>query len=161
MLVAVSVSAKTLDSIGFSPDQYDADRTLAWLREASDRSAASINQATKAAVDLAIAEDDQSTAVTNVFDVAEGSRSTAIAVGAVTMLSAFATVEAVKQVAGDKATKTWVVTSQNPRPSHSAVNGETVPLSENFSLGMAWPGDSSGGADEVAGCTCELSISIP
>lgn len=160
VLVTGEVSKATLDSIGFSPDEYDVDRTLAWLREASDRSAASINQTTKAAIDAALTEDDPSAAVSSVFDTAEGSRSTAIAVGAVTLLSGFASVEAVRQVAGDVATKTWVVTSKNPRPSHAAMNGETVALSENFSSGMAWPGDSSGGADEVANCTCELSISV-
>jgi len=160
VLVTGEVSAKTLDAIGFSPDQYDADRTLAWLREASDRSAKSINATTKAAIDAALAEDDPSAAVTNVFDVAEGSRSTAIAVGAVTMLSAFATVEAAQQVAGDVATKTWI-TGPRARPSHAAMSGETVALSEDFSNGMAWPGDSSGGADEVADCNCSLDINIP
>ena len=160
VLVTGEVSAKTLDAIGFSPDQYDADRTLAWLREASDRSAKSINATTKAAIDAALDEDEPSAAVTNVFDVAEGSRSTEIAIGAVTMLSAFASVEAAQQVAGDVATKTWI-TGPKPRPSHAAMSGETVPLSENFSNGMAWPGDASGGADELAGCNCSLDITIP
>jgi HK97 family phage portal protein len=159
VLVTKQVSAETLDAIGFAPDEYDADRTLAWLREVSDRSSVSINATTKAAVDAALTEDDPTSAVTNVFDVAEGSRAIAIAVGAVTLLSSFATVEATKQVAGDVATKTWV-TGSNPRSSHAAMNGETVPLSENFSNRMAWPGDSSGGADEVANCNCSLSISV-
>jgi len=34
--------------------------------------------------------------------------------------------------------------------------GETVPLGELFSNGMDGPGDPAGGADEVAGCTCDL-----
>ncbi len=161
VLVTGEVSAKTLDSIGFSPDEYDIDRTLAWLREASDRSAGSINATTKAALDAALEDDDPGAAITNVFDVAEGSRSTGIAVTAVTMLSAFASTEAANQVAGDKATKTWITNGDKPRPSHAARSGETVPLSENFSGGMAWPGDSAGGADEVAGCTCSLDINIP
>jgi len=157
--VTKQVSAKTLDAIGFAPDEYDADRTLAWLREVSDRSAKSINAATKAQIDVALDQDDPSMAVTNVFDVAEGSRSTGIAITAVTMLSAWATQEAAQQVAGDKATKTWL-TGGNPRSSHAAMDGETVLLSENFSNGMAWPGDASGGAEENAGCNCELEISV-
>jgi len=109
VLVTAEVSAKTLDSIGFGPDEYDADRTLAWLREACDRSASSINATTKAAIDAALAEADPSGAVTGVFDVAEGSRAAQLAVGAVTLMSAFASVEAVKQIDGQGvATKTWV-----------------------------------------------------
>lgn len=154
------VAASTLDSIGFKPDEYDVDRTLAWLAEASQLSAGSINATTKAAIDGALEGDDPTAAVTSVFDIAQSSRAAAIAVGAVTMLSAFATTEAAKQVAGDVATKTWV-TGPKARPSHAAMSGETVSLSENFSNGLAWPGDSSGGADEVAGCNCSLDITIP
>jgi HK97 family phage portal protein len=154
------VAKTTLDAIGFSPDEFDEDRTLAWLAEASKRSAGSINATTKAAIDGALAGDDPTQAVTNVFDVAAGSRTEQIAVGAVTMLSAFASTEAATQVAGDVATKTWVA-GPKARPSHAALSGETVPLSENFSNGMAWPGDTSGGADEVAGCNCSLDINVP
>jgi len=157
--VTTQVSAKVLDSIGFAPDQYDVDRTLAWLKEVSARSAKSINADTRARIDEALAADDPSAAVTNVFDIAEGSRSTGIAVTAVTMLSAWATQEAAQQVAGDKATKTWL-TGGNPRSSHAVMDGETVALSENFSNGMAWPGDSSGGSTADAGCNCELEISV-
>lgn len=157
--VTQQVAATTLDGIGFSPDEYDVDRTKAWLLEVAKRSAGSINEATKVAVDAALLdEDDPSDAVTNVFDVAQDSRSTEIATTAVTLLSGFASTEAAKQATGDKATKTWLVTSGNPRPSHSAVNGETVKLSETFSNSLMWPGDSAGGADEVANCSCELVI---
>jgi HK97 family phage portal protein len=157
--VTTQVSAKVLDSIGFAPDAYDVDRTLAWLKEVSNRSAKSINTATKAQIDAALAEDDPSASVANVFDIAEGSRSAGIALTAVTMLSAWASQESAHQVAGEKATKTWM-TGGNPRSSHAMMDGETVPLSENFSNGMAWPGDASGGSAEDAGCNCELLISV-
>lgn len=158
--VSREVAAKTLESIGFSPDEYDVDRTVAWLREVSKRSARSINAVTKAQVAEALAGDAPDEAVKSVFTVAEGQRTPTIAATAVTLLSAFATHEAAKQVAGDKATKTWV-TGPNPRPEHAAMNGETVPLSENFSNGMAWPGDgANAGPDDLAGCNCQLSISV-
>lgn len=160
VLVTTQVSTAALDAIGFSPDEYDVDRTLAWLREVSDRSSKSINATTKVLIEDALAQDDPSAAVTGVFDVAEGSRGLAIAASGITLLSAFATHEAASQVVGDKATKTWR-TGGNPRSSHAAMDGETVLLSENFSNGMAWPGDSAGGADEVAGCNCVLEISAP
>ena len=39
------------------------------------------------------------------------------------------------------------------------MDGEEVALGEPFSNGMDGPGDYSGGADEVAGCTCDLQFS--
>lgn len=54
-------------------------------------------------------------------------------------------------------TKTWVVTSQNPRPEHAALDGETVGVDETFSNGGRWPGDGLNlDVDDVAGCTCVL-----
>jgi hypothetical protein len=59
------------------------------------------------------------------------------------------------------ATKTWVVTSGNPRASHAAMNGETVPLDDTFSNGAKWPGDSSAlDVDEIAGCNCDVEINL-
>jgi hypothetical protein len=52
--------------------------------------------------------------------------------------------------------KQWQVNSSNPRDSHTALDGETVELSEVFSNGMRWPGDPAGGADEVANCQCSM-----
>ena len=44
---------------------------------------------------------------------------------------------------------------------HAAMDGETVALSENFSNGAAWPGDGSAlGAEDLAGCNCELQITV-
>jgi hypothetical protein len=52
--------------------------------------------------------------------------------------------------------KMWQTNSSNPRASHSAMGGETVPIGERFSNGMDWPGDPEGGAEEVANCNCSL-----
>lgn len=52
--------------------------------------------------------------------------------------------------------KTWRVTSKNPRPSHAAQNGETVPIGDVFSNGLRWPCDHFGNAAENANCTCRL-----
>ena len=62
-------------------------------------------------------------------------------------------------MAGDKATKTWI-TGPNPRPSHAAMNGVTVPIDEKFPNGLMWPADPAGDADEVAGCNCELELEL-
>lgn len=91
------------------------------------------------------------------FDVAEESRAAAIAGVLVAASVAFAVQEVGKQ--NGAATKTWRVTSNNPRPSHAAMDGETVGLDEAFSNGAMWPCDTAVlDVDEVAGCSCVLDI---
>lgn len=53
-------------------------------------------------------------------------------------------------------TKTWVVNADPSR--HADLDGETVPMSENFSNGAAWPGDPILGPDDNAGCLCSLDF---
>jgi len=153
------VASSVLESISLRPDAYDMDRTLAFLRALSARTAGSINGATKAALDTALASADPSAGVVDTFDRADKVRAAVAAVTTVAAISGFATEEAVKQVSRT-AEKTWVVTSKNPRPSHAAMNGETVPVGETFSNGALWPGDSALNVDDLAGCTCELVVAI-
>lgn len=157
-----SVARTTLESIGFAPDEYDVDRTMAWLDEVSRRSAESINEKTYEHLKQAMDDDDPAAALDKVFE-GQSSRALVIAGTLVTTLSGFSTQEAAKQVVGDDpdnpVTKTWVA-GPKPRRSHAAVNGETVGLDENFSNGLAWPGDAAGGADEVAGCNCDMTINF-
>jgi len=161
---AKHVSAEVLESIGFGPDAYDENRTLKFLRAVADSRAGMINSTTRdqiqAALDGDLDDDAEGSTPAGVFEVAESSRVPSAAAALVTTFSAFATTEAVKQVAGDRATKTWITTSGNPRASHAAMNGETVGVEELFSNGMNWPGDPAGGPDEVAGCYCDVEINI-
>jgi HK97 family phage portal protein len=160
LLITGEVATKTLEGIGFSPDEFDSDRTMAWLREVSDRSASSLNEGTKTRLAEALSGDAPDEDVDAVF-ASQDSHATMVAVSTVTLLSGFATTEAAKQVAGDKATKTWI-TGKNARPDHAALDGETVLLSENFSNGAAWPGDGGAlGAEDLANCNCELQIDVP
>ena len=46
-----------------------------------------------------------------------------------------------------------------PRPSHQALNGETVGIRERFSNGGRWPGDPALPAEENANCMCSVSFS--
>jgi len=66
--------------------------------------------------------------------------------------------EVVHQAGTGSFTKTWNVTSGNPRPSHAQIDGETVPYEEPFGNGLLYPGDPEGSADETAGCTCILDV---
>lgn len=124
----------------------------------SSRSASSINDATRQKIEEALDSDDPPAAVDSTFEAQE-SRSSAAGTAFATTMSGFAAVEAASQVdADEQATKTWV-TGPNPRPEHARMDGETVPLSENFSNSAAWPGDGANlGADDLANCNCSLSI---
>lgn len=145
-----ALSKANKDTAGFNQEQ-----TLAYWDKVAKAQAIRINRATKEKLDETL--DDESGSAEHVFDIAEGSRSDKMAVSLATAALAWGVLEAGRQT-GAK-TKTWVVTSGNPRSSHASMNGETVKMNEQFSNGLAWPGDgASGDADELAGCQCELQI---
>jgi hypothetical protein len=98
-----------------------------------------------------------------VFDAAEDSRATTGGTAFATAVAGWAALESIRQVAPRRgATKTWDVTSGNPRPSHAAMDGETVPYGKPFSNGAMWPGDTDAlSAEEVANCQCAVTIEIP
>jgi hypothetical protein len=91
-----------------------------------------------------------------VFDDAEQNHAPSLAAALVAGAIGLGTHDAAS-AAGLK-TKTWVVTSANPRESHSAVDGETVSLGELFSLGGKWPGDPDMDISETAGCSCLMEV---
>jgi HK97 family phage portal protein len=152
-LIADPVGLATAESFG---GEYDVERTEPFLRAVAESRAGAINSTTKGQLDEAIADPDKSPA--DVFENAQASRKSIAATTLVTTFAAFATTEAAKQIGGDKATKTWNTSSKKPRASHARMNGETVGIEEPFSNGMNWPGDPVGGADEVAGCTCNVTV---
>jgi hypothetical protein len=160
VLVTKSVAASTLDSIGFSPNEFDVDQTLEWLKEAMARSASSLNAATKQQIEDALKANDVPAQLDSVFSSQEG-RATMVAVSTLTLVAGFAAIQAAKQAVGeDRATKTWL-TGPNPRPAHQKMDGETVFLNENFSNGAAWPGDGTAlGPEDLSNCNCELLIQV-
>lgn len=157
---AREVSAQTLSLLGFDPADYDEDRTLAFLRAVAESRAGMINAATRDRIDKALASDDEDDTPADVFDNSESQRAPAAAATLVTTFSAFATTEAAKQSAGDRATKTWRTRSQKPRAEHARMDGETVGVDEKFSNGADWPGDPVLGADGVAGCRCDVEVTV-
>ena len=160
---AAEASGKAaIDKAGGDPEEYDRDRTIAYLSKRGKGDAQRINDFNRQRVAAALVERDEdeseADAVNHVFDVADAEAST-LGRDMVTALSAWGVMEGGRQ--SGAGTKTWRVTSSNPRDSHAAMDGETVPLDDNFSNGLKWPGDgSSGDADELAGCTCELEINF-
>jgi HK97 family phage portal protein len=161
--VALSVSGtlgkEEARTLGFE-DGYDPDATVNFLRAVMEQRASNINQTTKDQIEEAILdpEGDPSDVYANALD----SRASGIAVGLTTWLAGFASQEAAGQIAqvnNVEPTKTWI-TGPNARPEHARVNGETVPLKDEFSNGLMWPGDADGDAADVAGCNCSLQINL-
>lgn len=150
--VTQELAADTLKALGL-PDEYDVDRTLAFLKAVAEFRAESINAVTLA--QLQGLDDDQPPA--SVFEKAESSRAEQGGITLATTLAAFAAIESVKQVA-PKSMKTWVVNSANPRPSHARMNGQSVTVGSLFSNGAKFPGDSVLGVDGCAGCTCTVEL---
>lgn len=161
--MTVDIARKQLARLGLDPDAYDVDRTMAWMQTVARSTATSINTATKDAITAALAAGGEvSEQVGHVFDVARTARAQQGGRTIATTLAGFASVEAVQQLRGSRgATKTWIVTSGNPRASHAAMAGETVPLDSVFSNGAKYPGDTGAlDVDEVAGCSCDVEINF-
>lgn len=133
--------------------KYNPEDIAEWLDADAEDSAALINQTTAAQVEGA----DGSDALKALFVSYLAGRVLQIATSRVASVGGLASQVAARQ--NDARSKTWVTGGPNPRPSHEAMDGETVGLNEPFSNGMNGPGDPSGGADEVAGCTCDLEFS--
>jgi hypothetical protein len=139
---ATDVALRVADALGAD---YDPEVMDAWLTINADLAAERINGSTRDA--LAGADDK-----TEVFRLLLESAAAQYALSMVTTAANFGAQDAA--VKGGAATKTWVGGTSR----HGHMNGETVPLSENFSNGMAWPGDPDGGADEVANCGCSVQF---
>ena len=160
---------RTLDGVGVDPSGYSEKRTEAFIRSMCDTRARMVNDTTLKqlqAVDESD-EEEESDAMratySGVFELAEKDRADSGGAAFACAVAGFACIEAMNQCAsGSGATKTWVVTSGNPRPEHEAMDGETVPYSAEFSNGAMWPGDTSAlDAADVANCQCQVEITIP
>lgn len=148
---STDAAAEVIDRFGI---ELDDSGFGAWMRTMGRNVATLINDTTFAAV-AAATDDDE---LRGVFDTLVTVRAAQIAVTRVTESFGFGRQEAAKQAGARN--KTWRVTSGNPRSSHAALDGETVPLGDVFSNGARWPGDTQNlSADEAAGCQCEMEIS--
>jgi HK97 family phage portal protein len=136
--------------------EISEERMQAWLLEHSQVQAANINAQTQEELTNALNQPDALEAVKNVFVLAVTVWAVRQAVSAVTAASNFGAHEAAN--AGGLRRKRWHVNSSNPRPSHAAINGQTVGIRDKFSNGLKWPGDPNGSADEVAGCQCTVEF---
>jgi HK97 family phage portal protein len=156
-LAYAEAMAQKLDAEIEDWDAFEA-RMLPWLSEHSRIQAESINEHTKTALDEALNEPEALEAVKYVFVMALSAWVGREVVGAITSAASFGSMEAARASRRIEK-KTWRVNSGNPRPSHAAMDGETVGIRDNFSNGLRWPGDPQGSADENANCECSVEFS--
>ena len=158
-VTAKAIGTKTATQLG---DSYDPAMTDNAVRKNATAAAKRINQTT--ADDIEAGLDDMEDGelpddvLDDYFDGEGDARAKQISwtrVAVVAGMVGFMVAAALKAMS-----KTWVVTSDNARPEHAAMDGETVPLSETFSNGLNYPGEYlPGQADQVANCTCEAQFS--
>lgn len=156
--LSIESAKRMLADHGIDPSTYDVDRTLKFLQVCARDRAEAINASVKDDLDAAVEDPDQDPADVYSDDL-NTNRAGKIAISVVAFAGAFGAIESARQQGGPGVTKTWVVTSGNPRESHAAMDGETVPVDEQFSNGLDWPG-SFGDPDEVANCNCSIDLSF-
>ena len=151
----------------FADGDYDPDRTEAFIRKMCQRRAEMVNDVTYNELLAALDADEEDDALKatpeGVFQNAEENRCDTAGFAFAGALCAWTLMEVCQQneQQGETIMKTWVVTSGNPRASHAAMNGETVPYKEPFSNGAMWPGDIDNlDAEECANCHCILEITV-
>lgn len=152
--VVISLAKPTIEVFGAEVagrlgGTFDLARLDAYLDEYGRITAEWANQTTAAE----LAEADDAAAV---WAKAINTRAPQMAISKVTTEANLGRHEAAAQ--NDASEKRWVVTSQNPRPSHAAMSGESVPIDSEFSNGARWPGDPVLSVDERAGCSCMLEF---
>ncbi|MBQ9020585.1 MAG: phage portal protein [Eggerthellaceae bacterium] len=158
---------RTLSALLVDSSTYSEARTQNYVRAMTESRARMVNATTlkqlKEVDEWEGDEDAERATYAGVFDMAEDSRSDSAGAAFACAVAGFAATEAISQCAsGSGATKTWVVTSGNPRPEHAAMDGETVPYNDEFSNGAMWPGDADAlDVADVANCQCQVEITIP
>ena len=158
-----AAALRALEAMGEDANGYSVNQTRAFINAMSWKRACMVNAATLRELVEVVEDDEGERTPADVFDVAESKRAENSGYAYAAALAGWSALEAVRQCAPRRgATKTWDVTSGNPRPSHAAMNGETVPYDERFSNGAMWPGDADAlDAEEVANCQCAVTIDIP
>lgn len=151
-------AAPTASAFGID---YNLDVATPWLLNNARIAAANYNAATLDALNTAEGDADIDTreGADAVFALAAGTRAIDFALGRVNTLDGFASHDAAQQ--GGATTKTWLVNSDNPRETHAALDGVTIPIGEDFDVGGSsapWPGSPELPVEEVAGCTCTVDF---
>jgi len=147
---------KTAKKSAATVGEWDVDNAENWLAAVALSTAKNVNRSTQDRIESALDdledEMDPLEAMDDLFD--EMTDSDVISAGFTLAASVANFARNESAYSNSRGTKTWIVTSSNPRASHASLNGETVPMNETFSNGARWPGDPDLDIDETANCAC-------
>ena len=148
--------------------EYNTEQTRKYLRLLSEGRAAAINENTRKQIEDALLAEEEDPETENtpahVFEVRQGDHSKTLGKAVALAVAGWAATheapqQAERQGIKPNVTKTWV-TGDNPRPTHEAMDGETVGIDDKFSNGAFWPGDDNLDPDESCGCNCSVTVEI-
>lgn len=157
--VAVASGKGMLEAAGQDPEGYGPDLVENYMATAADGYAQSINDAVENDLGAALDNEDPVASVKSMFD-GYGDKADRFATSTTTAFSSFGAEDAATQQ-DIPVTKVWATGSggtAGARPSHAAMDGESVPRGESFSNGAQYPGDSSLDPSERDGCDCSISF---
>jgi len=159
--------ANTTYSLGISFDLLNP-KFLDWIKEFGAEKVTEINDTTKGKLSKTLAEGITEgegipklrDRVSSVMTEAKTSRTELIARTETVSTVNYGNIETM--AAGGVKKHTWLTAIDGrERPSHAAINGETVKIGEPFSNGLLYPGDPGGDASEVCNCRCTTYAEIP
>ena len=132
-------------------------------KQINDRTYSKILEAVERALESEDEDADPHEAAAHEFDVREGFDAAVLGLNMAKWASGWATEETVRQAQNQGikrvVRKQWV-TGPKARPSHVALDGETVGIDERFSNGADWPGDDTLSPDESCGCNCSTRVIV-
>ena len=141
--------------------EYVIEITRKYLRKMAEGRARMINTKTREKLEEAVEDEEQDPA--DVFKTREDRDSISWGSSITSAVASWAVIEAAHQAERQGFTrrveKQWD-TGPNARDSHAAMNGQRVPIDDNFSNGAYWPGDDNLPLGEVCGCNCSTSVII-
>lgn len=144
--------------------EYHSDWTSNYLAAMAAGRAHAINVKTQRDIQAALEnEDEDDDALDKMFEKREQDDAPLMGLTLAKDVAGFALVEACNQAKREGNTremlKEWVA-GPNSRPTHTAMNGEQVPIDDTFSNGARWPGDDNLDPDESCGCNCTTEVVI-
>jgi len=154
-------------SLGVSFDLLNP-KFLDWIKEFGAEKVTEINDTTKGKLSKTLTEGITEgegipklrDRVSSVMTEAKTSRAELIARTETASTVNFGNIETM--VSGGVKKHTWLTAIDGrERPSHAAINGETVNIGEPFRNGLLYPGDPNGDASEVCNCRCTTYAEIP
>lgn len=164
MAQATKRGRRSMRELGDDADEFSEERIEAYIAAVSKSKAQATNAVTLKqlirALDGDIDEAAEGATPEGVFEKAATERADMQGVSFATAIAGWAALEACRQSSRrGRKMKRWI-TGANPRPTHAAMDGETVPYDEPFSNGAMYPGDRDLIPEESCGCNCNCEVII-